>query len=62
MEVARLGFESELQLPTYATAPATPDLSHICNLHHSLRQHWIHNPLREAGDQTLILMVNSKVH
>ena len=29
MEVPRLGAESELQLPTYATATATPDLSHV---------------------------------
>ena len=36
----------------YATATATPDLSHICNLHHSLRQCWLLNPLKEARDQT----------
>ena len=30
MEVPGLGFESELQLPAYATAMITPDLSHIC--------------------------------
>ena len=36
MEVPRLGVESELQLPAYATATATWDLSHVCNLHHSL--------------------------
>ena len=28
-EVPRLGVESELQLPAYTTATATPDLSHI---------------------------------
>ena len=50
MEVPRLGVESELLLPTYATA--TPDLSHICNLLHSLRQCWILNPLSETRDQT----------
>ena len=37
MEVPRLGAESELQLPAYTTATATPDLSHICDLHHSSR-------------------------
>ena len=39
MKVPRLGVESELQLPAYATATATatPDLSCICDLHHSLR-------------------------
>ena len=35
MEVPRLGVQSELQLPAYTTATATPDLSRICNLHHS---------------------------
>ena len=30
MEVPRLKAESELQLPTYATATDTRDLSHIC--------------------------------
>ena len=50
MEVLRLGVESELQLPAYATAIATPDPSHICNLHHSSRQCQILNPLSEARD------------
>ena len=54
MEVPRLGFKSEL--PAYATATATPDPSRVCDLHHSLRQHGIHNPLSEARDQTCILM------
>ena len=40
MEVPRLGVESELQLLAYTTATATPDLSHLCNLHCSLQQHW----------------------
>ena len=31
MEVPRLGVESELQLPAYATATAIPDLSYICD-------------------------------
>ena len=43
MEVPKLQIESELQLPVYATA--TADLSHICDLHHSSRQHQILNPL-----------------
>ena len=38
MEIPGLGVESELQLPAYTTATATPDPS----------QHWILNPLREA--------------
>jgi len=56
MEVPRLGVESELQLLAYTTA--TPDLSHVCNLHHSSWQHWILNPLSEARDGTCNLMVS----
>ena len=44
MEVPRLGVESELQLSACATATATPDLSHVCNLHRSSPQHRILNP------------------
>ena len=61
MEVPRPGVESEPQLPACATAEAAQDLSPICNLHHSSRQHWIHNPLSEARDQTRILMDTSWV-
>ena len=46
----RLGVESELQLLAYATATATQDLSHVCNLHHSSQQYQILNPLSEARD------------
>ena len=35
MEVLRLGVESELQLLAYTIVIAMPDLSHICDLHHS---------------------------
>ena len=35
MEVPKLGAESELQLPAYTTAAATPDLSCVGDLHHS---------------------------
>ena len=38
MGVPRLGVKLELQLPAYTTAPATPDLIHICDLYHSSRQ------------------------
>jgi len=48
MEVPRLGVKSELQLQAYATE--MPDLSHVCDLHHSSWQHWILNPLGWAGD------------
>ena len=39
-----------------------PDLSHVCNLHHTSQQHWILNPLREARDQIHNLMVPSWMH
>ena len=52
MEVPRQGGELELQLP--ATPTVRPDLSHICDLHHSSRQHWILNPLNEARDRTWV--------
>ena len=52
MEVPMLGVESELQLLAYATATAMPDLSHVCNLHHSSRQRQILKPLSEARDRT----------
>ena len=42
-------------LQTYAIATATQDPSHICNLHRSLRQSQILNPLSKARDQTRIL-------
>ena len=35
MEVPRPGVESELQLPAYTTAMATPDPSHMGKLRHS---------------------------
>ena len=50
MEVPRLGVDSELQLPAYATATATMDLSHVCDLQHSSRQCQVLNPLSEARD------------
>lgn len=62
MEVPRLGVESELQLPAYTTATATPDPSCVCDLHHSSRQCQILNPLREARDRTLVLMDASQIH
>ena len=61
MEVPRPGVEWELHLPAYATATAMPDLSHVCELHHSPRQHWILNPLSEARDQTCNLIVPSQI-
>ena len=51
MKVPRLGVESELQLPAYATATATQGLSCACDRHHSSRKCLILNPLNEARDQ-----------
>ena len=64
MEVPRLGFELELQLLAFttATATATQDPSRVCNLHHSLWQHWVLNPLSKARDQTCILTDASQIH
>ena len=63
MEIPRLGVELELQLPAYtrATATAPSDLSLICELHCSLWQHQVLNPLSETTDQTHILMDTSWV-
>ena len=60
-EVTRLGVELVLLLLAYTTARATPDLRHGCNLHHSSQQHWILNPLSEAGEQTCIPMDTSLI-
>ena len=59
MEVPRLGVKSELQLP--ASATATPDLSHIFDLHHSSWQCHILTPLSEARDGTCIHMDTSHI-
>ena len=61
MEVPRLGVQSELQLLAYARATAMQDLSHVCNLHHSSRQHQILNLLSEAKDPTCVLMDTSRI-
>ena len=47
IQVPRLGVLLEL---AYATATAMPDLSHVCNLHHSSQQCRVLDPLREAKD------------
>ena len=48
----------ELQLPVYTTAT---DLSHICDLHRSLWQRQILNPLNEARDPICVLIFTSWV-
>ena len=59
MEVPKLGVESELQLPTYTTATVAPNLSLVCDLHHSSQQCQTLNPLSEARDRTHNLLVPS---
>ena len=61
MEVPRLEFKSELQLPAYITATATRDLSLLCNLHGGSQPCRALNPLSKARDQTRNLMVTSWV-
>ena len=61
MEVPTLGVESELQVPAYATATATWDPRHVCDLHHSSWQCRVLNPLSRARDWTRILMNASQI-
>ena len=62
MEGPRLWVKSELQLLATATATATPDLSHVWDLHHCSWQHWILNPLSKAREKTCNFMVPSPIH
>ena len=57
MEVPRL--ESNQRA---ATATATPDLSCICDLHHSSWQYRILNPLSKARDWIHVLIDSSQIH
>ena len=61
MEVPRPGVQLELWLLAYTTATATPDLSLVCNLHHSSRQCQIPNPLSETRYWTHNLMVPGQI-
>ena len=61
MEVPRLGVQSKLQLLARITATARPDLSCICDLHRSLQQHRILDPLSQAKDWPCIFMDTSQV-
>ena len=60
-EFPRVGSESNLQLPAYATTTATQDRSHVCDLHHSSWPRQILNPRSEARDRTLVLMDTNQV-
>ena len=60
-KVPRLGAELELQLQAYTTATATQDPSHVCDLHYSLQQCQILNPLSEARDETCTLKDTGRI-
>ena len=71
MEVTGLGAEFELKSPSYTTATTTVtamwNLSHFCNLHHSLQQCGILNPLsgprtEAASSRTLYQVLNLLNH
>ena len=55
MEVPRLGVDS-----SYSCWP-TPDLSHVCDLHHNSWECQIFNPLSKARDPTCILLDISQI-
>ena len=48
--------------PGYATTMATPDLNHICDLHHSSWQCQILSPLSKVRDWPCVLLGISRVH
>ena len=61
-EILRLGVKLELQLTAYTSATAMLELSHVCNPHHSSRQHQILNPPSKARGRTHNLTVPSWIH
>ena len=61
VEVPKLGVELELQLPACITATATWDLNRVYKLQHSSRQRRIFDPLSEARDRNLNLVVSSRI-
>ena len=46
--------KSEVLLPAYATAAATPDPSCLCDMHHSSWQRWILKSLSEVKTRILV--------
>ena len=62
MEGPRLGVESKLQLPAYATSTAMQDPIWVCDLHWHSQQCWIPIWQSEARDWTCTLMDISWVH
>ena len=62
MEIPRLGVKSKLQLLAYARATTTPGPSLVCDLHHSLPQRGIADPLNKARGRTHVLMDTSWIY
>ena len=67
MKVPRLGAESELQLPAYATDPETLDPSCICSLHSSCGNmrpltHWVRPGMVPASSWGPYLVLNPLSH
>ena len=60
MELSRLGVESELQLLTYATATATPDLSCIFNLQARSLTHRVGPEMEPEYSWTLVRFITTK--
>jgi len=61
MKVPRLGVESELLPPAYATATAIWDPSYVRDLYHYSQRHWILNTLSQARAQTHLLVDTNQV-
>ena len=63
MEVPRLGFKSELQLPAYTTATATGDPSHICDTtaHSTARSPilWVRPEIKPATSWTPVRFIST---
>ena len=64
MEVPRLRVQLELQLPAYTTATAMPDLSLVCDLHHSSGQHrslthWVRPGIKAATSWFLVRFISA---
>ena len=64
MEIPRLGVQSDLLLPAYARATATPDPSFVCDLHHSSGNagsptHWARPGTKPESSRILIGFVSA---